>query len=128
MVVNLDQVFDAILKEEGIDILNGPRRKYLVVIPYLGSKLPGKELLYFGKNITEKFQEERLDVTHYKQTNVDFQVCKDLWKDFYDYNKNENDIDDSMRQYEYLISYKKGLQQLGRNNRGLFVYYYKQIQ
>ena len=124
MVVDLNQVFDAILKEEGIDILNGPKRKYLVVIPCLGSGLHGKELLYFGKNITEKFQGERLDVTHYKQTNVDFQV----WKDFYDYHKNENGIDDSMRQDEYLSNYKKGIKQLGRNNRGLFIYYYKQIQ
>lgn len=36
MSIDLDQVFDAILKEEGIVMLNGPQRKYLVVIPYLG--------------------------------------------------------------------------------------------
>lgn len=64
------------------------------------------------------------DVTNYKQMNVDFQV----WKNFYDYHGNENDIDDSIHKGEYLKNYKTGVKPLGRNTRGLFIYYYKQIQ
>lgn len=118
MVVDLNSVFDTILRKEGVTLLNGPMRTYRVVIPYLASKLPGKLVFYCDKDVTEKFSDDKFEVKHYGNMNVSFVV----WKDFYDYNGKKNDKDDIR---DYLVEYTK-LEQM--SDGGIFTYWYKQIK
>ena len=118
MVVDLNKVFDTILRKEGVTLLNGPMRAYRVVIPYLASNLPDKQVLYYDKDVTEKFSDDKFELKHHGNVNVSFVV----WKDFYDYKGRKNDKGDIR---DYLVEYTK-LEQM--SNGGIFTCWYRQTK